>query len=97
LLRIPGGPAGLSALSLGNPASWFTANSSAANYVVGMSRLGPDGFFTIPSVPRGTFILDVYYLNMGQLLSGGGKPVYSSGITVTSESDISVQIAVKTN
>ncbi|MBI5093563.1 MAG: carboxypeptidase regulatory-like domain-containing protein [Candidatus Hydrogenedentes bacterium] len=96
LIRIPGGPPGLSALSLGNPSSWFDGASSAGNYIIGMSRIDSYGYFTIPSVPRGTFVLDVYYMNMGQLLSGGGRPAYSAALTVPDESEISVEIAVNT-
>ena len=97
LLRVPGGPTGLNVLSLANPSSWYAQGSAAANYIVGMARLGADGYFTIPSAPRGTFILDVYYLSMGQLLAGGGKPVYSASLTIPDETPITVEITVKSN
>ena len=77
VLHLPGSPADVSSLNFTNPATWFDDNSAAANYVVGMSTVDRDGYFRMDNLVEGEYLLDIFYANFGELLSGKVNQVYS--------------------
>ena len=94
VVRMPGAPGAMSGLNLRNPASWFTGDTTAGNFIVGVAQIGRDGYFRIDNVPEGTFIVDVLYLNLGEVLSGGGRAAYETTITVTGTEEIQLDISI---
>ena len=94
VVRIPGAPGGMSGMNLANPMSWFTGDSANANYVVGMSQFSTDGYFKIDNIPPGSFLLEIFYMNLVEVLSGGGRPRYSTSINITGTELIEVDIKV---
>jgi len=94
VVRIPGAPGGMSGMNLANPMSWFTGDSANANYVVGMSQFSSDGYFKIDNIPPGSFLLEIFYMNLAEVLSGGGRPRYSTTVNITGTELIEVDIRV---
>jgi len=94
VIRIPGAPGGMSGMNFANPLSWFTEDSTNANYVVGMSQFGSDGYFKIDNVPPGMFLLEVYYLDLTEMLSGVGRPGYSETINITDQEVVELYVTV---
>jgi len=94
VVRIPGAPGGMSGMNLANPMSWFTGDTTNANYVVGMSQFGTDGYFKIDNIPPGSFLIEIFYMNLAEVLSGGGRPRYSTTVNITGTELIEVDIRV---
>jgi len=94
VVRIPGAPGGMSGMNLANPLGWFTGDTTNANYVVGMSQFGSDGYFKIDNIPPGTFLLEIFYMNLVEVFSGGGRPRYSTTVNITGTELIEVDIKV---
>lgn len=91
VLHLPGAP-DLSGLNFSRPQSWFQGDSTAGNYVVGMSQIGRDGYFKMDQVPEGTFILEVVYVTIGELLMGGRYMSRSMAVTMSGRQTLTVNI-----
>lgn len=94
IVRVPGAPGGVQGLNLTNPGSWFSGGAGLGNFVVGMAQVGRDGYFKITNIPEGSFLLEVYYRSMGEVLSGVGSPVYSSPVNVQGRENMRLDISV---
>jgi len=94
VVRVPGSPGGMSGINFANPVGWFSGDTTNANYVVGMSQFGSDGYFKIDNVPSGSFLFEIYYMNMTEVLSGGGRPRYSISIDITNQQMLELNIEV---
>jgi protocatechuate 3,4-dioxygenase beta subunit len=94
VVRMPGPGGGMAGLNLTNPASWFTSDTTTGNYVMGMAQIDRNGQFHIGNVPEGEFILEVFYLNLGDVFSGGGQAAHQSLVTVTGAQDIEVDVNI---
>jgi len=93
IVRLPSGSWDASRLDLHDFAGWFSGDATAASSIMGMAKIGADGYFRIANLPEGEFLLEVYQTNpVALLVSGAGKPVYQNGITISGVDDVVLEI-----
>ena len=95
VLRVPGSASALTGLNLTNPADWFGGTEAGgAPTVLGMSPIRDDGYFEIENCPEGNYQLDILYVNLGEAMSGTGKPRTSQTVSISGEETIELNISV---
>lgn len=98
VLRIAGMGDEIATLNLRDIVGMFASEDlSVASYLVGMGQLDRDGYFEILNAPQGTYSLDIFYVNIAQLMTGGARRTYSQSITIQGEPKIELNIAVPTS
>ncbi|MGI6460090.1 MAG: carboxypeptidase regulatory-like domain-containing protein [Candidatus Hydrogenedentales bacterium] len=95
LLRTPGSPATLTGLNLVNPADWYSGvGAGGAPGILGMSPIRDDGYFKIDNCPEGDYQLDILYVNLGEAMSGTGRPRSSHAVSIRGDETIELDIQV---
>jgi hypothetical protein len=93
ILRLAGTGDEVSQLDFRTLSTWFTGDMSNVPSVVGLAQVDRDGWFQIENAPEGSYSLDVYYITVNNLLTSGGKRVFSTMIDIAGKEPISLQIA----
>ncbi len=94
VVRLPGAPEDLSGLNLHDPASWLVSDNDLGRYIVGMASVGRDGSFRVPNLPEGDFLLSVYEMSLGEVLSGTVRNVYDTPIRVTGTGQLDIDVSL---
>lgn len=95
VLRVPGSSSAMTGLNLTNPADWFSGQGAdGAPTVIGMSPIRDDGYFEIENCPDGNHQLDILYVNLGEAMSGTGKPRTSLPVTIEGGETVELNISV---
>lgn len=94
ILSLPGSELELENVNFTNPLEWFSGNSSLVSAIMDVRPLGPDGSFIVDCLPQGSYVLTIFQMSPGQLLSGGANAVYQELIDVGTE-PVELQIDVE--
>jgi len=90
VIKMPGAPSGMSGVNMMNPGQSGGGSSS----IIGMSSIDVQGIFTITDCPKGAYTLEIYYMNLGQAMSGAGTPNVTRSITISGQETIEINIQV---
>jgi protocatechuate 3,4-dioxygenase beta subunit len=94
-LHLPGMPFDPSMINVANPLSWFEAGSALADSQVSPALIDRDGYFRMDDLAPGQFVLDILYAEIGGLVSGRARHVYSGPVTITAgqvtQMDVQIQ------
>jgi hypothetical protein len=82
VLHLTDGPTDISSLNFSSPATWFQDSSDMASYIVGMASVDTQGSFEMNNLVGGEYLLDVFYANLAEMMSGSVHRVYSGTVTI---------------
>ena len=94
MLHMGGGPGALSDLNLMDPMSWYAGESGDGALISRMSRIQRGGF-EMEDIQPGEYTLDIYFVSIGEALSGGMRLMYSTPVQVTGDEVITLDIQME--
>ncbi len=95
VLRVPGTSGGMEGMNLTDPTQWFGGQDMGGGAsVIGMASIRSDGSFQIENCPDGEYQLDIMYVNIGEAMSGTGRPRTTQNVRVRGSETVDLNISV---